>query len=67
MLVLASDFILDMDTLDKKELDEQMFEFLSWWTEINVFIDEKPIKKTYFSVDYEYCYYKRENKNISGK
>lgn len=68
VLALTSHFMLvDVDTLDKQKPNEQMFQFFSWWSELNKIKDGKISKIPSFSVDYVYYYYKTENKTIQGK
>lgn len=68
VLVLTSDFTtLDVNTLDKQEPDDQMFEFFSLWSKLNRIIDGKNTKIRSYSVDYAYIYYKSVNKTIEGK
>lgn len=67
VLLLTSDFILDVDTLDQKDPDEQMSEFFSWWTEINEKKNDKVTRSSLFFADYAYKYCEKKNMTIGGK
>lgn len=63
---LTSDFIFDVDRLEKQKLDEQMSQFFSCWSELNVIDNGKKVKVPSVPADYAYKYYKTKTKTIEG-
>lgn len=67
MLTLTSDFRFDLNTLGNKPPKEQLFEFLSWWCELNKDKDKEKYKELFESYTNVLEYIQRENQTVEGK